>query len=374
MDAHTSVCISEAKEAYSAYKKSLGDLKMGLYALSPLDRTRLPVLIVHSSCRMDAASVNKVKKWNPSRKDLNAFHIRNPDAFGLQDTSFEVRLDDMDGPIIAIKIKNAFSFDQSLQSLELQELHRDMSCGWNQGCEADPFPTSKSIKSQLQNEKCMKSSGFASTNVKKVIHLGPLSKSGSGCKYGYVNASGKKIYRGISSHIDRHKWAKRGSRSIKHLTDNISIIDIAKKTYMSHIPGYLASRGYGSLEIQENLEEMNQNLELSTLSITQAKPIAIHRDPHTPTFAMLFGHTTHEVKEEEWWDRKVGGTLYLIDGLLELKYSPRDIMIIDGNFAHGVTNVINSDRSYLTERFSVIMFCRWRREKAKYPGKYTGIK
>ena len=73
MDAHTSVCISEAKEAYLVYKKSLGDLKLGLYALSPLDRTQLPVLIVHSSCRMDAASVKKVKKWNPSRKDLNAF-------------------------------------------------------------------------------------------------------------------------------------------------------------------------------------------------------------------------------------------------------------------------------------------------------------
>ena len=174
MDKHTSVCIAEAKEAYSAYKKSLGDLKKGLYALSPRDRTRLPVLVIHSSCRMDPASVDKVTKWNPSRKDLDAFHIRNPDAFGLQDTSFEVRLDQLDGPIIAIKIKNAFNFDQSLQSLELQDLHHDMSCGWNQGCEADPYPTSISIKSQLQNQKCMKSSGFASTNMMEVIHLGPL--------------------------------------------------------------------------------------------------------------------------------------------------------------------------------------------------------
>ena len=41
--------------------------------------------------------------------------------------------------------------------------------------------------------------------------------------------------------------------------------------------------------------------------------------------------------------------------------SPRNIIIIDGNFAHGVTNVIDS----ITERFSEIIFCKWRREKLK---------
>eukprot|EP00956_Cyclotella_meneghiniana_P025347 scaffold52669_cov40-Cyclotella_meneghiniana.AAC.13 len=66
-------------------------------------------------------------------------------------------------------------------------------------------------------------------------------------------------------------------------------------------------------------------------------------------------------------------TLFFMDGLLELKNSPRDIIIIDGNIAHGVTNVIDSGSKDVTERFSGIIFCKWRREKLKRPGKYSGI-
>ena len=55
----------------------------------------------------------------------------------------------------------------------------------------------------------MKSSGFAWTNVKKVIHLGPASKFGVGCKYGYVNSRGRKIFRSLSVDIDIHISERR---------------------------------------------------------------------------------------------------------------------------------------------------------------------
>ena len=378
MDSNTKERVADAEHTYAEYKTSLGDLKSGLYAMSPLDRSRLPVLVVRQSCRMDPVCLQRVLKWSPSRKDINAFHIRNPNAFGLGETSFEVRLDHMDGEIIAIKLRNVFSMEQSLQSLQLQNCHDSISWGWNKGCEADPLPTSKAIKCQILNDKCMKSSGFAWTNVKKVIHLGPTSKSGVGCKYGYINSRGKKIYRSLSVHIDRHKWAKNGSKSISSIhnidakSGCMSIVDVAKNIYIDAIPGYLLSRGFERRDVQDCLSGINENMELSTLTLTKSKPIAIHRDPHTPTFALLFGHTTHDLINDEWIDPRVGGTLFLMDGLLELPYSPRDIVMLDGNFAHGVTTVQDHGKD-ISKRFSAILFCKWRREQLKKPGNYTGM-
>ena len=377
MDTHTRTVVAEAKTTFSKYKESFGDIKSGLYAMSPLDKSRLPVLVVCSTCRMAPENLKKILKWTPSRKELNAFHIRNPEAFGLGETSFEVRLDHIDGEIIAIKIKNAFSMEESLQLLQLRECHHQVSVGWNKGCEADPLPTTKLIRDQIKDEKCMKSSGFRSTNVQKVIHLGPTTKSGCGCKYGYLNTTmNRTIYRSISTHIDRHKWAKTGSKSPSNLiskSESLSIVDIAMKLYIDLIPKYLLSRKFDCEDVQDCLSEINDNLQLSMLTVTKAKPIAIHRDPLTPTFALLFGDTTHKLQGNKWVDPRLGGTLFFMDGLLELKYSPRDIMIIDGNIAHGVTNVIDSGSKDVTERFSGIIFCKWRREKLKRPGKYSGI-
>ena len=78
------------------------------------------------------------------------------------------------------------------------------------------------------------------------------------------------------------------------------MIDIAKDTYISHIPNYLSYCGFGSSEIQE----MDRNLELSTLSITQAKPIAIHRDPHTPylCYALWAYHSCGRRRGVDGWE------------------------------------------------------------------------
>jgi len=34
-----------------------------------------------------------------------------------------------------------------------------------------------------------------------------------------------------------------------------------------------------------------------------------------------------------------GGRLYLADGLVDLSYGPRDVVLLDGNFAHGITTL-----------------------------------
>lgn len=80
----------------------------------------------------------------------------------------------------------------------------------------------------------------------------------------------------------------------------MSIVDVAKNIYVDTLSGYLLSRGFDMRDVQECLSGgINENMELSTLTLTKLKPIAIHHDPHTPTFALLFGHTTHELRKEK---------------------------------------------------------------------------
>jgi hypothetical protein len=51
-------------------------------------------------------------------------------------SSYEVQLDHINGPIVCILLKDAFTLDQSKGSLALQALHSYKSRIWNLGCEA----------------------------------------------------------------------------------------------------------------------------------------------------------------------------------------------------------------------------------------------
>ena len=63
----------------------------------------------------------------------------------------------------------------------------------------------------------------------------------------------------------------------------------------------------------------------------------------------------------------------MADGMIRLDYSPRDLILFDGNFAHGVSNIITpSGVGRNIERFSIIVFFRWGKEKIKKAGDYTG--
>ena len=59
-----------------------------------------------------------------------------------------------------------------------------------------------------------------------------------------------------------------------------------------------------------------------------------------------------------------GGRLYLADGLVDLSYGPRDVVLLDGNFAHGITSLRalagqgGKKRAPELQRFSLIFFSR----------------
>ena len=118
---------------------------------------------------------------------------------------------------------------------------------------------------------------------------------------------------------------------------------------------------------------------MSTLRINERTTRSgIHRDPHCPLPAMLCGNTLWRLTASGWVRTALGGRLFLADGLWGLEYGPHDIVLLDGNFAHGVTTLRTLSRAGQhigrpqMERYSIILFNRFQREKLKAGHKYTG--
>ena len=74
----------------------------------------------------------------------------------------------------------------------------------------------------------------------------------------------------------------------------------------------------------------------------------------------------------------MGGRLFLADGLVDISYGPTDVVLLDGNIPHGITNLRDLPGQGTTtrpelRRFSVILFSDFKREKGmRKHGNYDG--
>ena len=86
------------------------------------------VVVLISMCRMHSEEVKATLKCNFSDKDmLNDF--RNSDSLGLGRASFFVRWDSVNGPIVAIVIRDSMDDNLALASLILEREHNCVSKG-----------------------------------------------------------------------------------------------------------------------------------------------------------------------------------------------------------------------------------------------------
>ena len=94
----------------------------------------------------------------------------------------------MNGPIVAIVIRDSMDDNLASASLILEREHNHVSKGWNKGCEADPWASSHNILSQVKNPLAMKSAGFCLSNICKVLSVGPNNPSKTTSpKFKYIN-------------------------------------------------------------------------------------------------------------------------------------------------------------------------------------------
>ena len=107
--------------------------------------------------------------------------------------------------------------------------------------------------------------------------------------------------------------------------------------------------------------------------------LGIHHDPPCPLPALIAGSTVWAPLPTGGWERRAtGGRLFLADGLWDLEYGPRDLVLLDGNLLHGVTTLRSLPGHTAPgvsqpqlQRRSVIMFNRWKVEKMKDDGNYS---
>ena len=71
-------------------------------------------------------------------------------------------------------------------------------------------------------------------------------------------------------------------------------------------------------------------------------------DPRSHLPAAIWGHYSITCENE----KVKGGRLFLLEYLFDFSYNSGNFVFIDGNIAHGVTTLSNSE----VKRFSVIMF------------------
>ena len=116
---------------------------------------------------------------------------------------------------------------------------------------------------------------------------------------------------------------------------------------------------------------------VSTLLVNEgSSKIGIHHDPPAPLPALIAGPGLSQLVNGEWQPRGGGGRLFLADGLFDISYGPRDVVILDGNVPHGITRLSApkgtvGSRAEL-ERFSLIMFSTFkRRDRMVKHGNYS---
>ena len=345
----------------------------------------MQLIIMSSAIRIDQNTLSSIIKTSFTEKG-SPLHQRNSQYLGIPDeSSYVVRLDSSTGAIVAIMLRSFFPNEVSTFSSGFSIIHDATSRGWNKGCEADPRPTINRILPQLKDPVAMKCGGFARTNVKRVISVGTQSSvKPTGSKIVYHNSKGKIIQRPLSSHIDRHTWAKSGSKTIlesisilapKYLAPVRTFLGLIDHVFRTFGPIYLSSRGWPSRVVESNMASMINGIHISSLKTTNHKPIGVHRDPPCPLFAIACGHTIYDGIAGSTTRMSNGGNLILVDGMIRLNYRPTDLVLFDGNFAHTVSSLRHTSKSPasgIIERRSVIAFSKWRREAMKnaYSGFY----
>jgi|TARA_B110000196_G_scaffold77274_1_gene66261 hypothetical protein len=143
---------------------------------------------------------------------------------------------------------------------------------------------------------------------------------------------------------------------------------VCEDIYEGHAAAFMAPLGFPEDVIKGiNVKAM---LMVSTLRVNEnSSRTGAHRDPSCPLPALIGGSTTYELGADgEWHAAARGGLLLLIDGLFDLSYGPRDLVLLDGNYMHAVSRLralptAAHVRVPQLERRSFILFNVWQRKK-----------
>ena len=160
-----------ARETIKKYAKDLND-KGGNFGITVHhQKNHCPILVLQESCRMTNEQVKTVIR--SSLRERGTFlNVRNPRHLGISDNdSYEIRLGTVDGPIILMLVRNAFSTDVALKGSEIfEKVHKKRTedgGGWVRGGETSTHMKSNLIIAQTKDKNLMKKCGYTRKCIKE---------------------------------------------------------------------------------------------------------------------------------------------------------------------------------------------------------------
>lgn len=188
----------------------------------------------------------------------------------------------------------------------------------------------------------------------------------------YCNSSGRKIEWAFTSSLDRRS-SDCNQYSNEDCEPLFAFMDMIYKNVVQY---WIKENGCPEEEIDNEINDLMQKLQITGNKIQQTKnKMGIHSDPSLPYPSLIFGPTVNKWNDvlEKWVRSCEGGNLFLADGFIKLSYSPFDVVFINGNASHGVTNLKggkgSGNQTTAFSRFSMQLYPNYKRNENKH-GKY----
>jgi hypothetical protein len=296
---------------------------------------------------------------------------------------------DSEGKLIARHLPNAIPEKLARAWPIVKQLHELTSTGWAKGCEADTLPNPDQMMNLIKDPVSMQ--GFGLSDKTEILSIEFKTTTTTSLQVVYRNRKGQSKRFQIAMKIDRHTTTRdKLTKIITAITESCDDPDLQlelenatdlllhlESVYRKHAHDFYADRMWSKQDAEAHLNGDTLKLHLSSNLSSQGSPfnIGIHKDPPSPSPALIAGSTTYSLRNGTWSKNCKGGRLFYADGLVDLSYGPRDIILMDGNIPHGVTNMrdpVPEMAGLQLQRFSLVLFDKFGRERMKKHGNYKG--
>ena len=363
--------IEDAEETLESF--NLTTMRMnGRLSNSYSNPPRVDKIKIPNTHRIDAGQGDEVMKLTISTKDygkvLNKRCPRNQSR-GANVTIVE----DEQGDLMVIIFRDIIPANLLGQHKLAEEwFAKEDKTMYVNGCKATTHPNPYKIAEQLKDENAMNSAGLRSSNVKKVKNLS-VTKPGTNTKFTYDNAKGKTITRTYTSAINRKAY-NLSEMEEKPFGELIAFMD---ELYKNVATFWIQKFGCPENRINNEIEAAMKKMQVACCSIKQHKhQLGIHSDPSSRFPHCVFGKTINDWDDStrEWVRSCDGGKLILVDGCMPLDYGPSDVVFLNGNYLHGITNLKPKKghkqvKGETLSRFSMQLYSDYQRNENKH-GKY----
>ena len=341
---------------------------------------KLYVMVLSDAARMTYSDLEHcVGAFISSRSHVaQAFACREPTRWGVPRDALQYELRLESGRKVFTVLRDVLTDDEARDGFyQWRVAHDEHGTPWTQGCEADGLPDSRRIQGAIKTAAY--ASGSRMVDGFTIRELAPRSgrvENELMATYFKTNKNGKIISktRQMSNPIDRYAWRD------KELRDELALFPAAMRlhaklqdVYAEHVPAWLESYHFPT-DVQNGFDLRRHLVAASLVTNEGTSRASIHRDPLCPLPALIAGLRQYlwDPVAQDWVPQGAKARFFLADGAVPLDLTPRDVLLIDGHFAHGVElfadvrGVTSATRTEY-ERFTVVLFNTWDRAAGSIP-------